>query len=159
MRNMEEGEKRTWSMGESCGRVERALSTSNALETRLNFITAFMWGFHLFKRDCLVRIWTQLATWSATTLWWPNSYLHLPRTESRNIASMASSAYNPNPTIIKLPSRKQQSVSARSLWVAEPEDDGYDTDEVELIDRDEVFGTRFLAIHGFKLCPLSIASH
>lgn len=55
---------------------------------------------------------------------------------------MASSSYNPNPTVIKLSSRKQQSINnVRSLWVAEPEDEGYGSpDDVELIDKDEVFG-------------------
>ncbi|EIM90282.1 uncharacterized protein STEHIDRAFT_51173 [Stereum hirsutum FP-91666 SS1] len=54
---------------------------------------------------------------------------------------MASSSYNPNPTVIKLSSRKQQSVhNTRSLWGGEGEDDGYGTpEEVELIDQDEVF--------------------
>lgn len=67
---------------------------------------------------------------------------------------MASSSYNPNPTIIKLSSRKQSVHNTRSLWVAEPEDDGYDTpEEVELIDQDEVFG---LSISLYKVTSAEI---
>lgn len=57
---------------------------------------------------------------------------------------MPGEIFNPNPTVFspsKSSARKPDSKQGRSLWITdthETSDD--DTDEVELIDQDEIFG-------------------
>lgn len=115
----------------------------NALETR-HFITT-TWLSFVHARPHLARCHSV-----SNLLFVAQHLLYFLKTDI-----MASSSYNPNPTVIKLPSRKQQSVhNTRSLWGGEGEDDGYGTpEEVELIDQDEVFGLSVLII------PRSMPTH
>ena len=55
--------------------------------------------------------------------------------------TMPGEIYNANPTLYT-PSRKstRKSDLGRSIWFGDEEDDDSDSDQVEPIDRDEVFG-------------------
>jgi len=57
---------------------------------------------------------------------------------------MPPEVYNPNPTIYSLPkSADRDLASKRPLWIDE-EDELGETDEVEPIDRDEIFGGLYI---------------
>ena len=53
---------------------------------------------------------------------------------------MPAEVYNANPTLYAPSSKPTRKDSKRSIWFGDDEDDDSDSDQVELIDRDEVFG-------------------
>ena len=56
------------------------------------------------------------------------------------VSNMPAEVYNANPTLYAPSSKPTRKDSKRSIWFGDDEDDDSDSDQVELIDRDEVFG-------------------
>ena len=75
---------------------------------------------------------------------------------------MPAEVYNANPTLYAPSSKPTRKDSKRSIWFDDDEDDDSDSDQVELIDRDEVFGehnfgvsSHFLTVN-VNYCPVDL---
>ena len=75
---------------------------------------------------------------------------------------MPAEVYNANPTLYAPSSKPTRKDSKRSIWFGDDEDDDSDSDQVELIDRDEVFGehnfgvsSHFLTVN-VNYCPVDL---
>jgi len=72
---------------------------------------------------------------------------------------MSSEVFNPNPIVFsttKSSARRKPSSSSHSLWIADKAESDYGSDEVEVIDGEEVFGLYRALIPTSLLTPLFV---